>query len=141
MNEEKEVIDEFVKTLKFFRDYNPADKNFYQVGIDLIHRLQDENERLTKEKSFATHKMMESKAKAVELQKQVDELTDKLGKVLSTVGIDEYKQSKAIEQAVKDTAKEILKTIKLNGTFGYGGYVIYDSTIERIAERYGVEVE
>jgi hypothetical protein len=43
-----------------------------------------------------------------ELQKQVDELTDKLGKVLSTVGIDEYQQSKAIEQATKYAVKDLL---------------------------------
>lgn len=36
-------------------------------ALDLINRQKAEIERLTKDKSFATRKMMESKAKAVEL--------------------------------------------------------------------------
>lgn len=50
----------------------------------------------------------EMRRRNAELQKQVDELTDKLGKVLSTVGINEYQQSKAIEQATKDAVKDLL---------------------------------
>jgi hypothetical protein len=33
---------------------------------------------------------------------------DKLGKVLSTVGLDEYQQSKAVEQATKYVVKDLL---------------------------------
>lgn len=43
---------------------------------EYMYDLEQEIERLTEEKSFATRKMMESKAKAVELQKQVDKLTE-----------------------------------------------------------------
>lgn len=42
---------------------------------------------------------------------------------------------------VKNTAKEIIKWIKLNGLLEYGGYVIHDSTLEQIGKKYGVEVE
>ena len=46
-----------------------------------------------------------------------------------------------VQQAVKDTAKEIIQWIKLNGILEYGGYVIHDSTIEQMCKKYGVEVE
>lgn len=39
-----------------------------------------------------------------------------------------------------DTAKEIIKLIKRNGTLGFGGYVIHDSTIEQICKKYGVDL-
>lgn len=45
------------------------------------------------------------------------------------------------KQAVKDTAKEIIKWIKLNGLLEYGGYVIHDSTIEQMCKKFGVGVE
>lgn len=89
------------------------------------------------------------KAKNAELQKQVDKLTDKLGKVLSTVGIDEYKQSKAIEQAVKYTAKKCNDFIhalicKYNGYIdrkdgAYGN--MHKEADEFAKEKFGVEVE
>lgn len=52
-------------------------------ALDLINRQKAEIERLTKDKSFATRKMMESKAKAVELQTQVDELKEENETVLN----------------------------------------------------------
>ena len=57
-----------------------------------------------------------NRAREEELQKQVDELTDKLGKVLSGIKADELLVAKGIEQAVKDTAKEIFE--KLLGYIG-----------------------
>jgi hypothetical protein len=39
-----------------------------------------------------------------------------------------------------DTARDIIEWIKLNGTLGYGGYVIHDSTIEQICKKYGVDL-
>jgi hypothetical protein len=67
-----------------------------------IDQLKEENKELVSAKVF------ELKTENAELQKQVDELTDKLGKVLSTVGINEYQQSKAVEQATKDVVKDLL---------------------------------
>ena len=125
-------------------------------ALDLINRLQNENERLTEEKYKVEQNLKQcengyelelhtERYKNAELQKQVDELTDKLGKVLSTVGIDEYQQSKAIEQAVKDTAKEILQEIvKLRKEEHGIYYSAYDYAIEigkRVRKKYGVEVE
>jgi hypothetical protein len=58
------------------------------MGIDLIKRLQAENERLTEEANEETIKFIDICTENLllrknnrELQKQVDELTDKLGKV------------------------------------------------------------
>jgi hypothetical protein len=39
-----------------------------------------------------------------------------------------------------DTAREIIEWIKRNGTLGYGGYVIHDSTIEQICKKYSVDL-
>ena len=96
--------------------------------LDLIHRLQDENERLTKEKdkykglyeimyrkySDLQHKEFNFDAlrkqrdeyldKALELQKQVDELK------IKTCPNADYCGGR-IQQAVKDTAKEIFDEI------------------------------
>jgi hypothetical protein len=50
-------------------------------------------------------------------------------------------REKLIAKTKSDTAKEIIKWIKLNGILEYGGYVIHDSTIEQMCKKYGVEVE
>lgn len=47
---------------------------------------------------------------------------------------------KELAKKESDTAREIIKWIKLNGTLGYGGYVIHDSTIEQICKKYGVDL-
>jgi hypothetical protein len=39
-----------------------------------------------------------------------------------------------------DTARQIIEWIKRNGTLGYGGYVVHDSTIEQICKKYGVDL-
>lgn len=38
-----------------------------------------------------------------------------------------------------DTARDIIKLIKRNGTLGFGGYIIHDSTVEQICKKYGIE--
>ena len=135
------------------------------IVLDLIHRLQDDNKRLTiaekqylseierlnkscglfdiklqgqiKETYDYVHKAYKLKKHNTELQKQVDGLK---------LDVENWKKSAygykyAEEQAVKDTAKEIIKWIKRNGILEYGGYVIHDSTLEQIGKKYGVEVE
>ena len=85
--------------------------------IDLIHRLQDENKRLTEEKA--------------ELQKQVDELEDICLDCPYKLKFDEIEK-----QAVKDTAKEIcLKIIKDQPQ------PIKEKWVEWFKKEYGVEVE
>ena len=86
-----------------------------------------------------------------ELQKQVDELTDKLGKVLLGIDIDKMFVAKGVERAVKDTAKEILQMLydDRNGYWDscdcgkdetYWRDNSIQGTLNEIKERYGVEV-
>ena len=94
-----------------------------------------------------------------ELQKQVDGLTDKLGKVWLGVKADELLVAKGIEHAVKDAAKEIFMEIlrrmkKLKDMFEspFGDYReskehlvatidIEIMGIKNLAKQFGVEVE
>ena len=180
------------------------DDNFLIKIVDLIHRLQSENEgqrkiieyqdglpdlveqqkaeieRLTEEKRLTIEKIKSKpiarlkkdeilwayqmdcemyKTRVGELQKQVDELKERyLEESKERFEIEQlYKKNihshsigisvqrtcweKKLQQAVKDKAKEIIELIKRNGTLGYGGYVIHDSTIEQICKNAGVEVE
>ena len=141
--------------------------------LDLINRQKAEIERLTEELEAKKKECREiaddyqemgtfyynETVKTAELQKQVDELTDKLGKVLSTVGLDEYRQSKVIEQAVKDTAKECISIIDdefnkmiecIDTLLKYNNSIkivksavkgMMKSTNDSVTKRYGVEVE
>ena len=85
--------------------------------------------------------------KVDELQKQVDELTDKLGKVLLGVKADEVLVAKGVEQAVKDTAREILGEISESdilvvNTQEYGEIeVVPMERLKEIIKQKGVEVE
>lgn len=105
------------------RNFCMEGKAFYKNLEDLINRQKAEIERLTEEKwqvqddldNYHAMYQVEVKAKA-ELQKQVDELTDKLGKVLLGVQADELLVAKGIEQSVKDTAKEILTELVMDGS-------------------------
>lgn len=154
-----------------------------EVWLDLIRRLQRENaeqkaeiERMARERETANKKDLMYwfkaygecaedcanyacengvlQAKNSELQKQVDELTDKLGKVLSGIKADELLVAKGIEQAVKDTVKEILKEIKERFVASYllptgldlpAKRVKYakitEDELDELAKKYGVEVE
>ena len=90
-----------------------------------IERLKDEN-------CHDYHCMCLAQQEKAELQKQVDELTDKLGKVLSGINADELLVAKGIEQAVKDVGKEILRE---------GKHCLSKSLREWIKERCGLEAE
>ena len=50
----------------------------------------------------------------LESQKQVDELTEKLGKVLLGVKADEVLIAKGVERAVKDTAKKFADLVEFH---------------------------
>ena len=107
--------------------------------LDLIHRLQAKNERLTEELND-TISMNEMYVKTVrqnaELQKQVDELKQENSILSVTVEMhDEVEQ-----QAVKDTAKEIWNRAYKIACNTRGE--ITEQSIKEIAKReYGVEVE
>ena len=121
---------EYSKTITYFDEWGNFKSIFVKDALDLIHRLQDENERLTewKDKLQDTKDELEQQLidtgfkeyceenkrlteENAELQKQVDELKQQF---LSTcenchlkkdIEMLRYKK----EQAVKDTAKEILQ--------------------------------
>ena len=125
---------EEIEYLKQHADQFLAD---YQKARKEIERLAEEKKEAYQQgfvdgNAYET-KMDELTGRNEELQKQVDELTDKLGKVLLGVKADELLIAKGVEQAIKDTAKEIYDLM-------VGEYESYiDTDIAReIAERYGV---
>ena len=85
------------------------------------------------------------RAKNAELQKQVDELTDKLGKVLLGIKADEVLIARGVEKSIKDTANEIFKYFENSFSIYYPHgqipYSFYQAVLEEIATRKGVEVE
>lgn len=112
--------------------------------LDLIHRLQDENERLTEEsdKMFDRHAKENQAAsfliekrnnEIAELQKRVDELLNRrIEPKIFQCHADALETCPKVEQAVKDTVKEILE---------YGTFLMPIRMREWIKKRYGVEVE
>lgn len=113
---------------------NAAHKMFF----DLVSRQKAEIERLTEENGNISQSYIEVCDINAELQKQVDELTDKLGKVLLGIDIDEMLVAKGVERAVKDTAKEIYDWLKEHLAPTPSGLCIFKTYLK---ERYGVEVE
>ena len=101
---------------------------------ETIAEQKAEIERLTEDKSFAIRKMMESKSKAVELQKQVDELKSRKIEPL-IVKCSSLETCPKVEQAVKETAKNIANWLPTT--------VVEDKNVlsRIIKECYGVEVE
>ena len=81
-----------------------------------VEELQTEIERLKEENEYLDMVAKQALTGYQNTQVQVDELTEKLGKVLSGIKADELLVAKGIEQAVKDTAKEIFE--KLLGYMG-----------------------
>lgn len=129
---------------------------------DIIAKQKAEIERLTKERDMYADDLYwkaevrkredfitELTVENAEIQKQVDELTDKLGKVLLGVKADEMLAAKGVEQAVKDRTKEIYHLIDMFPIPTRKGQQRYATGFEngltaiklKIAERFGVEVE
>lgn len=156
----KERLVSLVKELQQRVSILEADNDDYKdkiaenelVSIDWhneqVGHLEEEIERLTKRCELAD-KDNDNLAKTIfELEKQVDEQKAEIERLNNCVMSEEqvYKCCADIIQdtmskAEKKAAKEIIQWIKLNGTLGYGGYVIHDSTIEQICKKCGVEVE
>ena len=120
--------------------------------LGIIHRQKAELERLTEENEYLDMVAKQALADSQNTQVQVDELTDKLGKVLSVIKADELLVSKGIEQAVKDTAKEIFTQIFESCVFSCKGnedykkgfldaLEQYDKQLRDLAKKKGVEVE
>lgn len=144
---------ERLNDMKFTQEHcNLYEENEFLNGC--LREQKAEIERLTEETNqdtithidLCTENFLLRKQNA-ELQKQVDELTDKLGKVLSGIKMDELLVAKGIEQAVKDTAKEIYSEIDDSDilvleTQEYGEIeVVSMERLKEIIKSKGVEVE
>jgi chromosome segregation ATPase len=161
--EEKKLTDEEIKKAFFIlakgsdeglSEYVKAVlviKNEYKRQKAEIERLKDRHLKLMDEHdeygNLAVERLIENeelKAKAVELQKQVDELKEELEKVYE---IERANIQSEIADAgtschwcknetVKDTAKEILQAVLEDVGEFYVGDIV-----EQLSKRYGVEVE
>lgn len=137
-------------------------RNSISNALDLIHRLQSENERLTEdwkqrinkarqrqfnglkkeELASSYEKLIESlegelesrQNDYVELQTKVDELKQENSVLSVTIGLQEEIE----KQAVKDTAKEICKMAKRHNR---DSQINIERLIMSIEATYGVEVE
>ena len=77
----------------------------------------------------------------------MDELTDKLGKVLLGIKADEILVARGIYQAVKDTAKEIYEILEKwawklkneKGSLGHFRFAI-ETAMQEIKQKYSLEV-
>lgn len=124
--------------------YNSIEKigrNAHKMCTDLEDKnraLQEQVDELTDEKDKYQEKWQTSYMNELNLQKQVDELTDKLGKVLSGIKADEFLVARGVEQAVKDTAKEIFEKIFLYRN--RKDTINFDNILLNMAKDYGVEV-
>lgn len=113
----------------------------------LVVKQRKEIERLKAENCHDYHCMCLAQQEKAELQKQVDELTEKLGKVLLGIKADEVLIAKGVEQAVKDTAPLAIQRF-INQL--YIDRIMTDNDLENemlkvkrfvLKRYYGVEVE
>ena len=145
-------------------------ENLLKDCLDLIHRLQAENERLTEENEYldmcgkqflADYQKCE--VERAELENQVDELKELNAKYLESIESVQAGRCRLrcilTEQAVKDTAKEILQGFmkwlnqainesydkSVKGSIHYGGknraFHEVKELVKNVAEEKGVEVE
>ena len=139
--------------LKFFNLKEEFDKELSEHE-EFTKKAKAEIERLTEENEYLDMVAKQALADYQNTQVQVDELTDKLGKVLSGIKADELLTAKGIEQAVKDTEKEILQEVENllhecaieYANAGHKDYFgvcenISWKVIRKIAKEKGVEVE
>ena len=142
---------QFVKLAKQIDEQQKAENEWLTEELDFYkganRGLESMNEQLIAE----TRKLLEEKE---ELQKQVDEAKECIELANKSLEVNNKRYEERLEQAVKDTAKEILYDIKYGFVFGYKeknevyqeGYdqalEDYDNKLEKLfKERYGVEVE
>lgn len=123
--------------------------------LDLIHRLQSENEKFKTElrKECEEHEEFTKKAKAEieRLKKEADKLSDHLSEkqnaLLDLQDDFDNLLAEGKQQAVKDTAKEIFERLakrRHQGIDGGGFFVEYTlrpEDLDWFEVRYGMEVE
>ena len=102
-------------TIDYFKCMRDTRKNV----VDLFHRLQANNaeqkaeiERLTEEKDKYQTKWHRAYMNELNLQKQVDELKEEKLSAVCDLNMRIVELDNELKQAVKDTAKEILKKVK-----------------------------
>ena len=154
--EEKTLtVEEIVKALKFAIAQGEPDgigfwnSNMKWCGfsmsdvLKLVNRQKAEIERLKKGQDESAKTAVEVLEQNLELQKQVDELkkdrealfNEMSERMKAEVAIEKKLGIRKCEQAVKDTAKEIL------AMFEDRNYISEKELKQAIAEHYGVEVE
>ena len=120
-------------------DYQEMGTFYYNETVKTAE-LQKQVDELTEENGRLEGYNSGLKYENLGLQKQVDELQDRLASVLVGIKADELLVAKGIEQAVKDTAKEIISFVEEKDKKA-GKYSIYSKLLQELKERYGVEVE
>lgn len=112
-----------------------------RTAVDEIARLDRVQAELQEYNEKNYNEAKDLRRKNAELQKQVDELTSRKNGWKRLY----FRKLEECQQAVKDTAKEILGEIDLffKGTTFRKGYEFkkIEAKIKEIAERFGVEVE
>ena len=116
-------------------------EKLYGLNMNLIQDkdiLQNENNKLTEENRVMSHNLNFHRDRSLSFQKQVDELNEQK-QALIRVCDNCPKVLTDVEQAVKDTAKEICDLILKH--WEKKQFVECDWLRVAISERYGVEVE
>lgn len=115
----------------------------YKNALDLIHRLQSDNERLLKDYYAERQTCDEQKAEIERLTEDLEEAyateRDNIRAEIANAGTSCHW---CLQQAVKDTAKEILQELwNEMGEYKLIGIDKFEKTIVNLENRYGVEVE
>lgn len=151
LTEELHAKNDYIsEILKVKHDYKSQISSLKSATNDWKQRYESESKRYSELCSASSECVQKKNDRIAELQKQVDELTAEhkryeelfgmVGKEFYTVEKGEWEKVKKgvidmIQQAVKNTAKEILQMFdKDDGT-------TFVKKLQRIKERYGVEVE
>ena len=149
LNDEK-LLNDIKNSIKISKDFRFNDTSIrvkdLEDILDLIHRLQAENERLTEENGYLDMVAKQALTDYQNTQVQVDELKQENSVLSITVELQEEVE----KQLVKDTAKEMIeeidnvKEIFPNDIIGYEqaqGWCMCIDELKEIAKRKGVEVE
>lgn len=134
-----EKIEQLINDLEeFASDSDMNETGIYTEILDLIHRQKAEIERLTEENGWLSKECNKSTTECAKLQKKADELENRFE---NKACCNMSENCSMVQQAVKYTAKEILAELK--NTRFHKGTLTYDfeMALNKIAEKYSVEVE
>ena len=144
MEEKKLTDEEIIEALEDMA--SECETNFSASVVDLIHRLQEENERLS-EKAVALE--VETNNQKAEIERLASVNMQTIGKNAELLlKVDELKEkSKKVNELVKDTAKEIYELLEKwvwklkneKGSLGKFRFAI-ETVMQEIKEKYLLEV-